>query len=125
MTGDRIIVVGDVINDIVVVPRGEVRPDTDTASTIRLRPGGSAANTAVWLGSLAGLFRLDGERWAPHPAGLGLPPGLGAGSLDVHTRLISSSTTSQHPARPIAKARHGRLRVSHAPTATTTASTVD
>jgi sugar/nucleoside kinase (ribokinase family) len=52
MTGDRIVVVGDVINDIVVVPRGEVRPDTDTASTIRLRPGGSAANTAVWLGSL-------------------------------------------------------------------------
>ena len=44
--------VGDVINDIVVVPRGEVRPDTDTASTIRLTPGGSAANTAVWLGSL-------------------------------------------------------------------------
>jgi sugar/nucleoside kinase (ribokinase family) len=52
MTGNRIVVVGDVINDIVVVPRGEVRPDTDTASTIRLRPGGSAANTAVWLGSL-------------------------------------------------------------------------
>ena len=52
MTGERIVVVGDVINDIVVVPRGEVRPDTDTACTIRLRPGGSAANTAVWLGSL-------------------------------------------------------------------------
>lgn len=52
MSGERIVVVGDVVNDIVVVPRGEVRPDTDTASTIRLRPGGSAANTAVWLGSL-------------------------------------------------------------------------
>lgn len=52
MTNDRVVVVGDIINDIVVVPRGEVRPDTDTASTIRLRPGGSAANTAVWLGSL-------------------------------------------------------------------------
>jgi sugar/nucleoside kinase (ribokinase family) len=52
MTGQRIVVVGDVINDIVVVPRGEVRPDTDTASTIRQRPGGSAANTAAWLGSL-------------------------------------------------------------------------
>jgi len=52
VTGERIVVVGDVINDIVVVPRGEVRPDTDTASTIRQRPGGSAANTAVWLGSL-------------------------------------------------------------------------
>lgn len=52
MTGDRIVVVGDVINDIVVVPRGEVRPDTDTPSTIRMRGGGSGANTAVWLGSL-------------------------------------------------------------------------
>jgi sugar/nucleoside kinase (ribokinase family) len=52
VSGDRIVVVGDVINDIVVVPRGEVRPDTDTASTIRPRPGGSAANTAVWLGAL-------------------------------------------------------------------------
>jgi beta-glucanase (GH16 family) len=52
VSGDRIVVVGDVINDIVVVPRGEVRPDTDTPSTIRPRPGGSAANTAVWLGSL-------------------------------------------------------------------------
>lgn len=52
MSGDRVVVVGDVINDVVVVPRGEVRLDTDTASTIRLRPGGSAANTAVWLASL-------------------------------------------------------------------------
>lgn len=48
----RVVVVGDVVNDIVVVPRGEVRLDTDTASTIRPRPGGSAANTAAWLGSL-------------------------------------------------------------------------
>ena len=52
MTGSRIVVIGDVVNDIVVVPRGPVRPDTDTASTIRPRPGGSAANTATWLGSL-------------------------------------------------------------------------
>lgn len=52
MTGKRIVVVGDVMNDIVVVPRGEVRPDTDTASTIRQRAGGSAANTAAWLGSI-------------------------------------------------------------------------
>jgi sugar/nucleoside kinase (ribokinase family) len=52
MTGERIVVVGDVINDIVVVPRGPIRPDTDTAATIRPRPGGSAANTAVWLGSI-------------------------------------------------------------------------
>lgn len=52
MSRDRIVVVGDVINDIVVVPRGEIRPDTDTPSTIRMSGGGSGANTAVWLGSL-------------------------------------------------------------------------
>ncbi|MBI5159872.1 MAG: hypothetical protein HY996_00385 [Micrococcales bacterium] len=52
MSGDRFVVVGDLINDIVVVPRGALRPDTDTPSTIRPRPGGSAANTAAWLGAL-------------------------------------------------------------------------
>jgi sugar/nucleoside kinase (ribokinase family) len=51
MTGGRIVVVGDVINDIVAVPRMPVRPDTDTPASIRPRPGGSAANTAVWLAS--------------------------------------------------------------------------
>ncbi|MEP6844052.1 MAG: adenosine kinase [Pseudolysinimonas sp.] len=49
---DRIVAFGDIVNDIVVVPRAAIRPDTDTISTIRPRPGGSAANTAAWLGSL-------------------------------------------------------------------------
>lgn len=40
---------GDVVDDIVVRPHGEIRPDTDTAATIEQRPGGSAANTAAWL----------------------------------------------------------------------------
>ena len=52
MTGERVVVVGDVINDVLALPRGELRHDTDTPSTIRPRPGGSAANTACWLGSL-------------------------------------------------------------------------
>ncbi|QEO08852.1 carbohydrate kinase family protein [Protaetiibacter larvae] len=52
MTGERIVVVGDVINDIVAVPRIPQRPDTDTPASIRPRSGGSAANTAAWLGSL-------------------------------------------------------------------------
>ena len=67
MSGDRIVVVGDVINDIVVVPRGEIRPDTDTASTIRLRPGGSAANTAAWLGLARRAGRLRRVRRARRP----------------------------------------------------------
>lgn len=49
---NRVLVVGDVVDDIVVIPRTPIRPDTDTAADIRPRPGGSAANTAAWLGFL-------------------------------------------------------------------------
>ncbi|MDF1477925.1 carbohydrate kinase family protein [Leifsonia sp. H3M29-4] len=48
----RILVIGDVIDDVVVVPSGPIRVDTDTPSTIRRVAGGSAANTAAWLASL-------------------------------------------------------------------------
>ena len=48
MTG-RIVVFGDVIDDIVVVPSGPIRNDTDTPSSISHRPGGSAGNVASWL----------------------------------------------------------------------------
>ena len=50
MTG-RIVVFGDVIDDIVVIPSGPIRNDTDTPSSIRHRAGGSAANVASWLGT--------------------------------------------------------------------------
>jgi len=46
---ERILVFGDVIDDIIVVPSGPIRVDTDTPSAIRSRAGGSAANTAAWL----------------------------------------------------------------------------
>jgi sugar/nucleoside kinase (ribokinase family) len=49
---DRFLLVGDVIDDIVVTPSGPVRHDTDTLSSIRSVPGGSAGNTAVWLAHL-------------------------------------------------------------------------
>lgn len=61
---DRIVCFGDVIDDIVVIPRGPIRDDTDTWSTIRFRPGGSAANTAAWLahvGSAVELVACVGE----------------------------------------------------------------
>ena len=48
----RIVCFGDVIDDVVVIPDGVIRDDTDTPSAIRFRPGGSAANTAAWLGTL-------------------------------------------------------------------------
>jgi sugar/nucleoside kinase (ribokinase family) len=74
VSGDRIVVVGDVINDVLVMPRGELRRDTDTSSTIRPRPGGSAANTAVWLGSLG--------------ASVDLVAAVGTMDADYHTQLF-------------------------------------
>ena len=48
----RVLVVGDVINDILAVVRGPLRPGEDNPATIRTRAGGSAANQAAWLASL-------------------------------------------------------------------------
>jgi sugar/nucleoside kinase (ribokinase family) len=56
----RIVVFGDVFDDVVVVPLHAIRPDTDTLSSIRTRAGGSAANTAAWLGSLGAAIDFIG-----------------------------------------------------------------
>ncbi|MDJ0376360.1 PfkB family carbohydrate kinase [Cryobacterium sp. PH31-L1] len=47
----RVVVFGDVIDDIVVQPHLEPLVDTDTQSSIRQVPGGAAANVSAWLGS--------------------------------------------------------------------------
>lgn len=52
MSPPTVVVVGDVINDVVVRPLEPVTLDSDTRSQIAARPGGSAANTACWLGHL-------------------------------------------------------------------------
>jgi len=51
MSVRRVLIVGDVIDDIVVAPLDRVTRDSDTTSRIRHTPGGSAANQAAWLGS--------------------------------------------------------------------------
>lgn len=48
----RVIAIGDVIDDILVRPKGEIRLDTDTSASISSKPGGSAGNFACWLASL-------------------------------------------------------------------------
>lgn len=45
----RVVVFGDVIDDIIVTPIGDIRPDTDTPASIVRAAGGSAANSAAWL----------------------------------------------------------------------------
>ena len=47
-----VLVVGDVITDIIVMPEGPMVRGSDRRATIRSSPGGSGANQAVWLGSL-------------------------------------------------------------------------
>jgi sugar/nucleoside kinase (ribokinase family) len=92
----RIVVFGDVIDDIVVRPHGPIRPDTDTSASIRQRPGGSAANVAAWLGTLGAPVDFVGrvgaddlERHEAHLSRLGVrarliaDPGLPTGTIVV------------------------------------------
>jgi sugar/nucleoside kinase (ribokinase family) len=48
----RVLVAGDVINDVLAVVRGTLRHGEDNQATIMTRAGGSAANQAAWLASL-------------------------------------------------------------------------
>lgn len=48
----RIVVFGDIIDDIIATPSGAIRADTDTPASIERRGGGSAANMAVWISTL-------------------------------------------------------------------------
>lgn len=47
----RVVVLGDVMLDVIVQPRAEVAPTSDTPATIRVTRGGSGANLAVALRS--------------------------------------------------------------------------
>ena len=70
----RILVVGDVVDDIVVRPLGSVNAASDTDAEIRRTAGGSAANVAAWLGHLGADARFVGragvESAARHRAAL-------------------------------------------------------
>ena len=57
----RILVVGDVVDDIVVRPLGSVNAASDTDAEIRRTAGGSAANVAAWLGHLGADARFVGR----------------------------------------------------------------
>jgi sugar/nucleoside kinase (ribokinase family) len=48
----RVLVVGDVMTDIICKPEGPLVVGSDRRAAIRLKPGGSGANQAVWLGAM-------------------------------------------------------------------------
>jgi sugar/nucleoside kinase (ribokinase family) len=78
----RIVVVGDIVNDIVVVPRGAMRTDTDTDARIQPRPGGSAANTAAWAGSVGAAVDFVGS--------------CGSADADQHAEILRQSGVTPH-----------------------------
>ncbi|MGH9294170.1 MAG: carbohydrate kinase family protein [Acidimicrobiales bacterium] len=65
MSGHLVVVVGDVINDVVVLPLEEPVASTDTASRVRCLPGGSGANQAAWMAALGASVRFVGRAGAP------------------------------------------------------------
>ena len=60
----RILVCGDVINDLLVKPLDGVTPDSDTPATISARPGGAAANQAAWMAHLGADVSFAGRAGA-------------------------------------------------------------
>lgn len=48
----NVLVIGDVIDDIIVVPKESIRTNTDTDASIHQTLGGSASNIACWAASL-------------------------------------------------------------------------
>lgn len=48
----KILVIGDLMEDLIVRPKETIRFNTDTAAVITRSPGGAAANVAAWLAFL-------------------------------------------------------------------------
>lgn len=61
MSSPRVLVVGDVIDDIVVRPLGPIVHATDTPALITPSSGGSGANAAVWLARSGAQVRFVGR----------------------------------------------------------------
>jgi sugar/nucleoside kinase (ribokinase family) len=81
----RILVVGDVMTDVIVVPEGPIVKGSDRRATVRSRPGGSGANQAVWLGAMAAdvvfaarVGHADKAMYENYFRGLGVVPVLAA-----------------------------------------------
>ncbi len=52
LMGQRCIVVGDVMMDVTALIESEIVYASDTPARVSLQPGGSAANTAAWMGAM-------------------------------------------------------------------------
>jgi sugar/nucleoside kinase (ribokinase family) len=82
MPRPRVLVVGDVIDDLIVQPEGPVRSDTDTVAHITPSPGGSGANQAAWLAAAGVEVRFAGR--------------VGAQDLERHRRTFAEAGVDAH-----------------------------
>lgn len=81
----KVLVIGDVMTDVIVMPEGPIVKGSDRRATVRTRPGGSGANQAVWLGAMGADVGLVARVGAAERAGheayfstLGVTPLLAA-----------------------------------------------
>ena len=80
----RVLVVGDLVDDISVRVLDDVTAASDTNAEIRLRPGGSAGNVAAWLGHLGADVVFCGR--------------VGADAVDRHARALTEYGVEAHVA---------------------------
>jgi sugar/nucleoside kinase (ribokinase family) len=97
--------IGDLILDVVVLPKAPLARDGDTPATIRLTGGGQAANVAVWVSALGARSRLICARGTDQAAQIAAadlarrgveicgPVFDGAGGVVVSTREVDGART--------------------------------
>jgi len=90
----RVLVVGDVMTDVIVMPEGPIVKGSDRRAKVRSRPGGSGANQAVWLGAMgapvvfaARVGAADRTMYENYFRGLGVVPVL-AGDKDQPSGVL-------------------------------------
>jgi sugar/nucleoside kinase (ribokinase family) len=115
-----IVVVGDVMTDVLAVHGSPVEHGTDTDARIELTGGGSAANTAAWLGDLGVPVTLVGV--------VGTDPG-GTARLDelrgAGVRCAVRRTREAHTGTVVVLSRAGERTMLTDRGANATLSTVD
>jgi sugar/nucleoside kinase (ribokinase family) len=57
---NKILVIGDVIEDLIVIPEETIRANTDTKAQIQKSMGGQAANVAAWISHNGGTVSFVG-----------------------------------------------------------------
>jgi ribokinase len=92
VTGVGVLVVGDLVTDVLVLPSGPLRPGSDTNAAIRMTGGGQAANTAAWLAT-AGADVTFACRIGDDPAGHGLLAELRDGGVRLSATVDPGATT--------------------------------